>query len=70
MAGSAGGAWLSGTQAASPNEGLAWFLLVLIALPGNGSTARYCTGTVIGWPLSAIKQPRIRAGSVALAFLM
>ena len=33
-------------------------------------SCRYRTGTVIGWPLSAIKQPRIRAGSVVLAFLM
>ena len=51
-------------------EGLAWVLLVMIALPGETLRARYCMGTVIGWPLSAIKQPSIRAGSVALAFLM
>ena len=34
------------------------------------SRARYCTGTVIGWPLSAIKHPSTFAGSVMLAFLM
>jgi hypothetical protein len=46
-------------------------LAVLIARAlGNASRACYFTSTVIGWPLSAIKQPRIRAGSVALAFLM
>jgi hypothetical protein len=45
-------------------------------LPLTGSRAAHCfscryrTGTVIGWPLSAIKQPRTRAGSVMLAFLM
>jgi hypothetical protein len=57
---------LSDTQAASPKEGLAWLLLLVIASPGNASRARYCTGTVIGCPLSAIKQPRIRAGSFML----
>jgi hypothetical protein len=53
-----------------PKEGAAYLVLVMIALPGETLRARYCTGTVIGWPLSAIKQPRIRAGSVVLAFLM